>query len=155
MSFPLRPPSVSSILAVPVAIHDPPTSGPLNAPRRVSARKRVFSYPDEDSGAEMTCPACEGGVILPGTIPARATPEGESDKEQFERRPRRRRSGAVGFICPYCHTDEIPTTREEYGATTWIVFVILLLFCFPLCVIALFITQSYRVCSQCGMRLGG
>jgi hypothetical protein len=101
--------------------------------------KRIFSYPDEDSGAETTCPVCEGGVILPGTIPARNASELESDEEYLQRRPRRRRSEAVGFICPYCHTDEIPTTREEYGTATWIVFIILLFMCF----------------SQCGMRLGG
>jgi hypothetical protein len=34
----------------------------------------------------------------------------------------------------------------------WVVFVILLLACFPLCWIAVFITEPYRQCSQCRIR---
>ena len=36
------------------------------------------------------------------------------------------------------------------------VFVVLLLtvVCIPLCLIALFITEDYRVCAECGIKLG-
>ncbi|MCI0457633.1 MAG: LITAF-like zinc ribbon domain-containing protein [Gemmataceae bacterium] len=58
------------------------------------------------------------------------------------------------FSCPYCGTDELPWQRSEISGAGWAVFVILLLFCFPLFWIGFFIKDTYRICARCGIRLG-
>jgi hypothetical protein len=44
--------------------------------------------------------------------------------------------------------------RRRISTAGWVVFVALLLFCFPLSIIGLFIKEDYRVCSSCGIKLG-
>ncbi len=68
--------------------------------------------------------------------------------------PVRRDRGYKGFECPYCHTDAYPIVRSRISTAGWVVFVVLLIFCFPFCIIGLFIKEDYRVCSACGIRLG-
>ncbi len=69
-------------------------------------------------------------------------------------RPSRRRGPGVGFHCPFCRSNDPPQVRSKISTAGWVVFVVLLLFCFPLCIIGLFITENYRVCSSCGINLG-
>jgi len=64
------------------------------------------------------------------------------------------RDEGVGFQCPYCKTRALPRIRSDISQTGWIVFIVLILSCFPLCWVALFIKEEYRVCSACGIRLG-
>jgi DNA-directed RNA polymerase subunit RPC12/RpoP len=71
--------------------------------------------------------------------------------EDERRRPRRERRG---FECPYCGCDSPPARRSEVSATGWVILVVMLLFCFPLFFIGLFIKDEYRVCRDCGTRLG-
>jgi DNA-directed RNA polymerase subunit M/transcription elongation factor TFIIS len=59
-----------------------------------------------------------------------------------------------GFECPYCHTDESPIVDSQISTAGWVIFVVLLIACFPLCIIGLFVKESYRRCSACGIRLG-
>lgn len=61
---------------------------------------------------------------------------------------------AVGFQCPFCHTRLPPSVQSEVSTAGWIVLVAMLFFCPPLFFIGLFIKEEFRVCSQCGIRLG-
>ncbi len=69
------------------------------------------------------------------------------------RRPRRRER-QVGFRCPFCGSDEFPLRRSQISVGGWIVFAVMILVCFPLFWIGLLIKEEYRVCAECGMKLG-
>ena len=56
---------------------------------------------------------------------------------------------AQHFRCPHCQTTELPVVAKRIGTAGWVVFFALLVFCFPLCFIGLFIKDEYRMCSWC------
>jgi hypothetical protein len=58
-------------------------------------------------------------------------------------------SAPAHFRCPHCHSTAPPIIAKRIGVTGWIVFFALLIFCFPLCFIGLFIKDEYRMCSWC------
>ena len=113
-------------------------------------------------GQEVECGSCQQVFVS-------APPEGKkkpyrmrrSDHdEDDDRRPRRRSrrdddddDRPVGFRCPFCRTGRRPAVRNKISTTGWVVFVVLLLTCLPLCFIGLFITEPHRVCSDCGIAL--
>jgi hypothetical protein len=55
----------------------------------------------------------------------------------------------AGFRCPHCQSSAPPVIAKRIGAAGWVVFFALLIFCFPLCFIGLFIKEEYRMCSWC------
>jgi len=57
--------------------------------------------------------------------------------------------GGYDYRCPHCHTTQPPVIGKRISTTGWIVFFSLLIFCFPLCFIGLFIKDEYRMCSWC------
>ena len=65
-----------------------------------------------------------------------------------------RRSRRRGFECPYCGCDSSPARRSQISTAGWMVFVMMILFCLPLFWVGLLITEEYRVCRDCGARLG-
>lgn len=79
-------------------------------------------------------------------------PRRRDDDDYEDDEPRRRRRAE--FRCPYCGSNEVPVVENKISQTGWIVFVVLLLCCFPLCLIALFVTEERRRCYDCGMRIG-
>lgn len=101
------------------------------------------------AGKASKCPRCVAKVIVPNLSP-------NLDEiipfDQVYAVPPRRASGRLE--CPFCHTDAMPLVRSQISTAGWIVFVVLLLLCFPLCLIALFIKEDFRVCSRCGIKLG-
>ena len=60
----------------------------------------------------------------------------------------------TGFRCPFCQSTHPPQVKSKISTAGWVMFVVLLIACFPLCVVALFIKEDYRVCSSCGTKLG-
>lgn len=129
------------------------------------------------AGRQVSCPSCATTLTIPGMSvqappPAPAPPAREPEPEEYP--PPRRRSRAVrtdddeydyedsprlpgprkGFRCPFCGSDSAPRVRKQISQTGWVVFVLLLLFCFPLCFIGLLIKEDYRQCYECGMKLG-
>lgn len=56
--------------------------------------------------------------------------------------------------CPYCHTYAPVRIEKKISTVGWVVFVILLFLFLILCWIGLLIKEEYRVCSNCGMKLG-
>jgi hypothetical protein len=80
--------------------------------------------------------------------------EDDDDRDRDgRRRPRQRRQGR--FQCPYCGTEEPPEVKTRMSTTGWVVFVILLICCFPLCLLGLLAREDYRVCGDCGIKVGG
>ncbi len=79
------------------------------------------------------------------------------DEYDDDRRPRgntRADRGGSRFNCPFCSSNSPPIRKQKISTAGWVLFVILLIGCFPLCVIGLFITEDHRVCSDCGITLG-
>jgi hypothetical protein len=70
------------------------------------------------------------------------------DEDDYDDRPSR-----GGYRCPYCRSDEPPEYRSEISPAGWVVFVLMIAFCLPLCFIGLLMTEQYRVCSDCGRRM--
>ena len=73
----------------------------------------------------------------------------DDNRNHDDERPRR-----SGFRCVYCGTSRPPEVCSKISTAGWVLFVVLLISCFPLCVIGLFIKEDYRVCSSCGIKLG-
>lgn len=74
----------------------------------------------------------------------------EDDEDDYDDDDRP--SSRHGFTCPYCQTHRPPRVASKISVAGWVLFVVLLLTCFPLCIIALFITENYRICSSCGIK---
>jgi hypothetical protein len=92
-------------------------------------------------GKKVRCPGCDRAFLA-------------GDDEPAEERRRPRRSDGVGFRCPFCGTSEPPNVDSKVSTGGWVLFVVLLISCFPLCFIGLFVREDYRVCSSCGVKLG-
>lgn len=61
---------------------------------------------------------------------------------------------AAGYRCPYCKSTAPPFTIEKISEAGWIVFAMMMLFCFPLFWIGLLMKENQRFCSACRARLG-
>jgi hypothetical protein len=60
----------------------------------------------------------------------------------------------VGYRCPFCQSPNPPFIAQKVSVGGWITFVVMLLFCFPLCWIGILMKENYRICSTCGMTFG-
>ncbi len=119
-----------------------------------------LALPADAAGQTARCPECRKLMALPEAPPpvapllARAEDipsKRRRDDYDEEDRPRKKRPQ---FRCPFCGSEEVPVVERKISTAGWIVFVVLLLCCFPLCLIALFITEDQRRCYDCGMRIG-
>lgn len=115
------------------------------------------------------------GTMLPSEAPAQPLPEPKPDEpfgfdppaRPSSRRSRRRHEyqdedqeprshkRRRGFRCMHCGSSDLPVTVKKISTGGWIVFVVILLVFFPLCWIGLLITDNYKVCYECRIRLGG
>lgn len=59
------------------------------------------------------------------------------------------------FTCPFCRYAGAPLSRSKISTGGWVMFVVMLLFCFPLFWIGFLMKDYYRVCAGCGTTLGG
>ena len=83
-----------------------------------------------------------------GGIPSWATPPQQQQPAPVQ--PLRQPAGApANFRCPHCQSNAPPVIAKRIGVAGWVVFFALLIFCFPLCFIGLFIKEEYRMCSWC------
>jgi len=57
------------------------------------------------------------------------------------------------FRCPFCQSTLPPWLRTKVSTAGWVLFILLLCFCFPLCCLGLLIRTEYTVCQSCGMKL--
>ena len=86
--------------------------------------------------------------------PKRRRDDDDYDDEEDDRTGARRRVQRRGFECPYCGSHRTPIVKSRISPTGWIVFTLLLIFTVCLCFIGLFITEEYRECRDCGMKIG-
>ena len=63
-------------------------------------------------------------------------------------------TGFVGYRCPRCGATAAPIAQSKISDGGWIVFVLMLIFCFPLFFIGLLMREQYRVCPACLARIG-
>jgi lipopolysaccharide-induced tumor necrosis factor-alpha factor len=61
----------------------------------------------------------------------------------------------AAFRCPYCGSPAPAVVKKQISPVGWILFAVLLLFCFPLCWIGLLIQDQRLECPACRGRLGG
>lgn len=55
--------------------------------------------------------------------------------------------------CPHCDSTKGSYTMSKVSGAGWIVFVLMLVICFPLCIFGLFIKDEWRVCKSCRMKI--
>jgi hypothetical protein len=60
-------------------------------------------------------------------------------------------SGQYRF--PYCGTNSPPFIISKISSGGWVVFALMLLFCFPLFWIGLLMKDHHQICAQCRVRL--
>lgn len=127
------------------------------------------------TGQKHACPQCEQRLQVPAPPPSRdnktvlGKPLAQDNKtilgkpfrepvvlevaeDEDDRRSRRKRHHS-SFECPRCGSREKPEIRKETAAVGWILFVVLLLFFFPLCWLGIFMRETWEVCWACGHRV--
>jgi hypothetical protein len=57
------------------------------------------------------------------------------------------------FECPFCGTHKMPEYEYSISTAGWIVFILLLFGCFPICWIGLLIRDAKSVCVRCRVAL--
>lgn len=63
----------------------------------------------------------------------------------------------AGFMCPFCRNQAPPIIEKKVSSNGWVIFVLLLLFCLPLCWLPFVLDgckEETRRCSSCGTKLG-
>jgi hypothetical protein len=88
---------------------------------------------------QSTCPSC-GILTIPGT---QTCPRCSVQLPVLHR----------GFKCPYCSSTFDPIHKGKISSTGVIVFVVLLLFCFPIAWVGLLMKEDVVTCSSCLMKL--
>lgn len=61
------------------------------------------------------------------------------------------------FTCPFCHFQGPPIVERKLSSNGWVIFILLLIFCLPLCWLPFVIDgckEDQRKCASCGMRIG-
>ncbi|MEP6924852.1 MAG: LITAF-like zinc ribbon domain-containing protein [Pyrinomonadaceae bacterium] len=59
-----------------------------------------------------------------------------------------------GYRCPRCGINAPPVVQKKISDGGWIVFVLMLIFCFPLFFIGLLMREERRVCPACLLQVG-
>lgn len=59
------------------------------------------------------------------------------------------------WTCPFCRATTAPRHVSKVSTGGWVVFVLLLIFCLPICWIGLLMKDSGLQCSSCFTRIGG
>jgi len=161
-------------LARPARHHDDVRFSSLTATATMSETTLQFTCPSCDAvlmistslrGQKVTCPKCANISIMPVASPAIGAAAGTAIDIGFGVSTKRtpgvsypqspgQPGPVVGFRCPYCQSSAPPEIKRRISTAGWVVFVVLLIACFPLSIIGLFIKEDYRVCSSCGIKLG-
>jgi predicted RNA-binding Zn-ribbon protein involved in translation (DUF1610 family) len=104
----------------------------------------VCTVSESSAGKKVRCPGCDRAFLA----------DDDEPPEEAREPVRRRDDDGVDFRCPFCGTDEWPNVNTKVSTGGWVLFVGLLIFCFPLCFIGLLVKEDYRECSSCGVKLG-
>jgi RNA polymerase subunit RPABC4/transcription elongation factor Spt4 len=63
-------------------------------------------------------------------------------------------AATAGYRCPRCGAAYLPSGESKISSEGWLIFILLLFFCVPLCWIGLLMKQETRVCPVCHANLG-
>jgi ssDNA-binding Zn-finger/Zn-ribbon topoisomerase 1 len=121
----------------------------------------VFVVSTSLRGTKLSCPNCENISVVSADAPenvSRTTAHvaGSSNRAKLVASIAnygRHSRPPAGFCCPFCKSILAPKVKRKISTGGWMTFVALLIFCFPLCFIGLFIKEEYRVCRSCGIKL--
>ena len=112
-------------------------------------------------GKKVSCPHC-GNISVISERPPEIVPKttdkiaGSSNRAKLVASIAnygRRSRPPVDFCCPFCKSNLAPKVKRKISTGGWVTFAALLILCFPLCIIGLFIKDEYRVCRSCGIKL--
>ncbi len=56
--------------------------------------------------------------------------------------------------CPFCQYQGPPRMEKKISTAGWVVFGVLLWFCFPLCWIGLLMKEDKQLCGSCNNKVG-
>jgi DNA-directed RNA polymerase subunit M/transcription elongation factor TFIIS len=136
-------------------------------------------------GTKVSCPKCHNIAVISAppadfVLSEKVPPESASTRAKLVASianygQRSRRAG--NFRCPFCQSNLAPKVKRKISTAGWVTFALLLVFCFPLSIIGLFLRagwvtfalllvfcfplsiiglflkDEYRVCRSCGNRL--
>jgi hypothetical protein len=133
-------PRCDGVIAVPVVLPPPaPPAPPKSVPdedEKPRRRKRAADEEDDDEDEK----------------PRRR--KRAADEEDEDEKPRRRRGRKhPEYHCPFCGSTARRYFKKKISPAGWIVCVLLLFFTICLFWIGLLITEEYRVCPDCGMKV--
>jgi len=74
----------------------------------------------------------------------------DDDYGDLRRSSRRRRRG---YECPFCGCPDEPISRTQISQAGWVMFVVMIVFCWPLFWIGLLMTEDYFACGDCGRKI--
>ncbi len=106
-------------------------------------------------------PETDDGAYEPKPPPSRRNssrevihvePLPETDEDDRDERPSRRRKRSK-WSCPYCDGDSPFRVRRTLTVLSWVL-LILFIWTFPFCLLALLITEEGEYCSDCGQKVG-
>jgi hypothetical protein len=63
----------------------------------------------------------------------------------------------MGLKCPFCGQEGVPVVSKQISAVGWVLFVVLLIMCIPLCWIPFVVDgckEDVRKCAACGCKIG-
>jgi lipopolysaccharide-induced tumor necrosis factor-alpha factor len=122
------------------------------------------------AGQRVACPHCQGQLIMPGnaSVPPDVTgfpaasqagkpPDFPNPSTPFGAGYMPAGASGFGFRCPFCGFQGPPSMKKKISATGWILFVVLLLMCIPLCWLPFVVDgckEEERRCLGCGSRVG-
>lgn len=126
---------------------------PPGGPRRSSSLERLGSgeEPTDEEDRDRKKSRWERNRDRADEDDRRPRPSRRSRYDDEDDRGRSR--GGSGFRCRGCGSRARPVYKEEISTGGWVVFALMLTFCFPLFWIGLLMKEQHRACGDCGRKL--
>jgi DNA-directed RNA polymerase subunit RPC12/RpoP len=109
--------------------------------------------PEDDRPAPQVVAAPDADEERPSRRRKSGRREDDDYEDERDDYDDRRRDDRRDIRCPFCDRRAGYYVREEISQQGWLVFIILLLFFFPLCFLGLFMKEKVRYCRRCNSRL--
>ena len=93
------------------------------------------------------------GDSLPGATPPVPQPQPQAYPRPFTQPNYMSPLANANYRCPRCNSQHAPVLDSRISASGWIIFALLLVFCFPFFWIGLLMKEDYAVCPTCRCQL--
>jgi len=63
----------------------------------------------------------------------------------------------MAYTCPYCGNEGGPVVNKQMSTGGWVLFVVLIIFCLPLCWLPFILDgckEDVRTCASCNAKIG-